>query len=159
MPVHRARQALAIQHRVFGQMRRHATIRVNVREIHLTTGLEQTISVAEYSALVDSEVNHTVRYDQIKRVIGQVDLIQCLDIRLDEIDVRQRITVTIHVKIEMRPCHFQLLRRHIDARYMPVRTHQSRQQVNIPAGTAPEIEHTQAIKRLGQDQSAPVIAS
>jgi hypothetical protein len=90
VPVQRAAQAFAIQHRVIAQRRRHAAVGVDIGEVELAARLEQAMHLAQHRVLVGRQVDHAVRHHDIEAGVLQAQLIQVLDVAEAEIDVVAR---------------------------------------------------------------------
>mmetsp|Transcript_11754 Transcript_11754/g.16361 ORF Transcript_11754/g.16361 Transcript_11754/m.16361 type:complete len:344 (+) Transcript_11754:639-1670(+) len=157
VPVERAREALPVQHRVRHQVGGHAAVRVHVAEVHLPPRLQQLPRPAQHRVLVRAEVDDAVGDDHVEAVRLQGQLRQPLDVPLVEGGVGPRVPEGLGVVLPVGTGHGQLLVGHVHAHHGPGLAHHVRDQVHVPPGPAPQVQHLTAFKLLGDHEPTTVV--
>mmetsp|Transcript_3344 Transcript_3344/g.6288 ORF Transcript_3344/g.6288 Transcript_3344/m.6288 type:complete len:200 (+) Transcript_3344:562-1161(+) len=130
-----------IAHKLFWDTSR----RVDIREIHLSTWLEDTERLAENCFLVRGKVHHAIGYNNIHRLILDPNISKPLDVS----PLKNGIGLLVSKLVCMPPLvilgHRNLLLGHINPDHTSTLPYHLSQDVAIPTSSTSEIQNTKSV--------------
>ena len=156
VPVKRATQALAIQHRVVAHGRWHAAVGIHVREIKLAARFEQALHTGQHRVFVGRKIDNAVGHDHVEAGGLQTQLIEPLDVAVQKPCVA--VAKDLRVVGLMGARHGQLFVSHVHADHLTRWADQLCQRIDVAARAAAQIEHAAALKQRRAHQAAAVVA-
>ena len=157
VPVQRAAEALAVEHRIVAYGHGQPPIGIDVGEEELAAWLEQAVDAREDRVLVGRQIHDTVRDDHVEAARLEIEILEALDIALQEPHVVEAEDLGVVGTVALRD--EELLGRHVDADDRTAGPHELGERVDVATGAAAEIEHAAALEQRRTNQSAAVVAA